>query len=82
MGFRNSLCFIRRVFYFIKRNNQKNALDQTISRYRDRSKKVYLSTVMISIAVTVLIAFVLYSEMIFFSVVVSDSMNPTLRKVT
>ena len=79
-GFRNTMSLISRVFYLIKSNNRKIALDQTISRYRDRSKKVYMSTVMVSVAVTLLLAFVLYSEMIYFSVVASDSMNPTLRK--
>ena len=79
-GFRNTMGLISRLFYLIKSNNRKIALDQTISRYRDRSKKVYMSTVMVSVAVTLLLAFVLYSEMIYFSVVASDSMNPTLRK--
>ena len=79
-GFRNTMGLISRLFYLIKSNNRRMALDQTISRYRDRSKKVYMSTVMVSVAVTLLLAFVLYSEMIYFSVVASDSMNPTLRK--
>lgn len=79
-GFRNTIGFISRVLSFVKSNSKKNALDHTISRYRDRTKKVYLSTVMVSVALTLLIAFVLYSELIFFSVVVSDSMNPTLKK--
>ncbi len=79
-GFGNIIGFISRIFYFFKRNNRKNAFDYTISRYRDRTKKVYLSTVMISVAITLLIAFVLYSELIFFAVVASDSMSPTLNK--
>lgn len=79
-GFRNIVGLISRVFSLIKRNTKKNALDHTISRYRDRTKKVYLSTVMVSVSLTLLLAFVLYSELIFFSVVVSDSMNPTLKK--
>ncbi|MBU3967199.1 MAG: signal peptidase I [Euryarchaeota archaeon] len=79
-GFRNTIGFISRVLTFVKRNSKKNALDHTISRYRDRTKKVYLSTVMVSVALTLLLAFVLYSELIFFSVVVSDSMNPALKK--
>jgi signal peptidase I len=79
-GFRNTTGIISRIFYFFNGINKKNALDHMISRYRDRTKKVYLSAVMVSVALTLLIAFVLYSEMIFFSVVVSDSMNPTLKK--
>lgn len=79
-GFRNIIDIISRIFYLIKRNNQKNALENTISRYRDRTKRVYISTIMVSVALTLLIAFVLYSELIFFSVVASDSMNPTLKK--
>jgi signal peptidase len=79
-GFRNIIGMISRIFYRVKRNNQKNALENTMSRYRDRTKRVYLSTVMVSVALTLLIALVLYSELIFFSVVASDSMNPTLKK--
>ncbi len=79
-GFKNTLSYFSRLVYFIRRNNQKNALDYTMSRYRDRTKKVYMSTVILSVTLTVSLAFVLYSELIFFSVVVSDSMNPTLKK--
>ncbi len=79
-GFRNTIAFLSRVFCVFNMNNRKNALDHTISRYRDRTRKVYMGTVMVSVALTLFMAFVLYSEMIFFSVVVSDSMNPTLKK--
>jgi signal peptidase len=79
-GFKNTTGIISHIYYFFKRNQHKNALEYTISRYRDRSKKVYLSTVMVSAAITLLIAFILYSELIFFSVVASDSMNPVLKK--
>lgn len=79
-GFRNTMGLASRLFYLIKDNNRKNALEYTISRYRDRSKKVYMSRVIASVAVTLLLAFVVYSDLIYFSVVASDSMNPTLRK--
>lgn len=79
-GFRNIIGIISRVFYLVKKNSHKNALQNTVSRYRDRTKRIYLSTVMVSVILTLLIAFVLYSELIFFSVVASDSMNPALKK--
>ena len=79
-GFRKTISIFSFIFHLFKRNGKDNDLNITISRYRDRSRKVHLSTVMIAVGITLSIAFVLYSELVFFSVVVSDSMNPTLRK--
>ncbi len=79
-GFRKTTGIFILVFDLFKSSNKRNALDKTISGYRERSQKVYLSRVFIAVAITLLIASVLYSELIFFSVVVSDSMNPTLHK--
>jgi signal peptidase I len=79
-GFRYSISIFSRVFNLFSRTGRKNALDNTVSRYREKSDKVSLSRVFVSVAITLAAASVLYSELIFFSVVVSNSMNPTLHK--
>ena len=79
-GFQNSISIIGRSFHWFKRNNRKNEIDCTTSRYKENSKKVYLSNALAVVAVVALIAWVLYIKLIFFTVVVSDSMNPTIEK--
>lgn len=79
-GFRKTISIFTKAFYFVERNKKNNALNYTVSKYRERSKKVYLNSAILAVAVTLTIASALYFEFIFFSVVISDSMNPTLKK--
>ena len=79
-GFRNAINFFTGAFYWYKRSSKKNAIDYAVLKYKERSEKVYLSSVLLAVGVTIAIALVLYSEFIFFSVVVSDSMKPALQK--
>lgn len=79
-GFQNSIGIIGRSFHWFKRNNRQNEINYTASLYRENSKKVYLSNALVVVAFVLLIAFILYVKLIFFTVVISDSMNPTIEK--
>ncbi len=79
-GFRKTISICSWAFCQFNRERKRDALDCRLSRYRERTRKVYLSTVLVSVAITISIAFMLYSELFFFSVVVSDSMSPALNK--
>ena len=79
-GFQKTISIIGRFFYLFKRNNKQTEINYTISRYKENSKKVYLSNAIAVLAVVILIAFILYIKIIFFTVVISDSMNPLIEK--
>jgi signal peptidase I len=79
-GFQKSISIIGRSFHWFRRNNKKNEINHTTSRYKENSKKVYLSNALVVVAVVVLIAWILYIKLIFFTIVISDSMNPTIEK--
>lgn len=76
-GFEKTKRFIRHTVYWLRDRSRKQEIDYLTSKYREDSKKVYLGN---AIAVVVLILFMVYLNFIFFTVVVSDSMNPTLKK--
>lgn len=79
-GFKRVINIFSWFFYFFERSSKKKALDYAVWRYRESSEKVYLSRVFIGVAITLSIAFILYSELVFFSVVVSDSMSPEFNR--
>lgn len=79
-GFQKCISIIGSSFYWFKRNNKKNEINYTTSRYKENSKKVNLSNALAVVAIVVLIAWILYIKLIFFTVVISDSMNPTIEK--
>lgn len=79
-GFQKSISIIGRSFHWFKRNNKKNEINYTTSIYKENSKKVYLSNALVVVVFVLFIAFILYIKLIFFTVVISDSMNPTIEK--
>ncbi|MCX9082449.1 MAG: signal peptidase I [Candidatus Methanoperedens sp.] len=79
-GFQKSISIIGWSFHLFKRNKKKNEIHYTTSVYKEKSKKVYLSNCLVVVAVVVLIAWILYIKLIFFTVVISDSMNPMIQK--
>jgi signal peptidase len=79
-GFKKTISISGRFFHWFKQSNKNTEINYTISRYKENSKKVYLSNAIAVLAVVILIAFILYIKIIFFTVVISDSMNPLIEK--
>lgn len=79
-GFQKTISIIGQFFYLFKRNNKKTEINYTISRYKENSKKMYLSNALFVVAGVIFIAFILYIKLIFFTIVISDSMNPLIEK--
>jgi len=79
-GFKVTISIIGRFFYWFKRNNKKTDINYTVSRYKENSKKTYLSNALVVIAGVLFIAFILYIKLLFFTIVISDSMNPSIEK--
>lgn len=79
-GFKKSISIIARLFHWSKRKNRETEVNYTISRFRENSRNVYLSNALFVITCVLFIAFILYIKLIFFTVVISDSMNPSIEK--
>ncbi|HEY9246308.1 MAG TPA: signal peptidase I [Candidatus Methanoperedens sp.] len=79
-GFPKTIGFIACLFSGFKRNSQKNAMTIVTSKYRERSQKINYSSAFFTVTITILVALMIYSRLIFFSIIISDSMNPTLKK--
>lgn len=79
-GFKVTISIIGGFIYWFKRNNTKTNINYTVSRYKENSKKTYLSHALFVVAGVIFIAFILYIKLIFFTIVISDSMNPQIEK--
>lgn len=79
-GFQKTSGIIRPLFNWFKRNNKQNEIKYTASRYKENSKKVYLGNALGVVVFVLLLALILYLKIIFFTVVISDSMNPDIKK--
>lgn len=79
-GFGKTFGIIQRSFFWLRSQNEKNQINSTISKYREKSKRVYLGNALTALAVVAVVMLIIYFKFIFFTVVISDSMNPTLEK--
>jgi signal peptidase I len=79
-GFRRTNKILSSAFLRFKSNGKSGAIHHAMKRYRERSKKVYLSRAFAGVAATLVLALMIYSGLVFFSVVVSDSMNPVFQR--
>lgn len=79
-GFGKTIGIIQRSFCWFRNKNERNQINYTISKYKEKSKRVYMGNAIAALAVVVVIMLIIYLKFIFFTVVISDSMNPTLEK--
>lgn len=79
-GFRKTKNIFGKFLHWFLRNKKKSDINYSISRYKEKSKKVYLSNALIVVVLAVFIAFILNAKIIFFTLVISDSMNPLIEK--
>jgi len=79
-GFQKTIGIIGRSFSWFKRAKRKKEIIYITSRYKENSKKTYLINALVVVAFVLFIAYFLYIKLIFFTVVISDSMNPSIEK--
>lgn len=79
-GFKKTIGMIGHFFNWFKRAKRNNEIIYLTSRYKENSKKTYLINALVVVALVLLVAFILYIKLIFFTVVISDSMNPSIEK--
>lgn len=79
-GFKKSIGILAYIANRLQRAGRRGRVDATMSMYREHAKKFRLRTVLLPIAMTLFVAYVLSSQLIFFAIVTSGSMEPTFKK--
>ncbi len=79
-GFKSSIGIIGYIVEKYQRTHHTDKVNATMSMYREHAKKFRLRTILLPIAITLFIAYILSSHLFFFAIVTSGSMEPTFKK--
>lgn len=79
-GFKKSIGIIGYIAEKYQRTSRKDKVNATMSMYREHAKKFRLRTVLLPIAITLFVAYILSAHLFFFAIVTSSSMEPTFKK--
>ncbi|MDD5473388.1 MAG: signal peptidase I [Candidatus Methanoperedens sp.] len=79
-GFKKSISILGYIAEKFNTTNRTAKVNATMSIYREHSKKFTLRAVLMPIAITLFVAYILSSHMLFFAIVTSGSMEPTFKK--
>ncbi len=79
-GFKKSISIMGHIAEKYHRTNRTDKVNATMSVYREHAKKFHLRTVLLPIAITLFVAYILSAHMFFFAIVTSGSMEPTFKK--
>lgn len=64
----------------VHRTSKQDRINSTMSAYHDHARKFSYKTVLLPVAITLLIAYILSAQLVFFAIVTSGSMEPTFQK--
>ncbi len=79
-GFKKSVEIIGYIAQRFQRTSHKDKVDATMYMYREHAQKFRLRTVLLPIALTIFVAYILSAQLFFFAIVTSGSMEPTFKK--
>lgn len=79
-GFKKSVEIIGYIAQRLQRTSHKEKVNATVYMYREHAKKFRLRTVLLPIAFTIFVAYILSAQLFFFAIVTSGSMEPTFKK--
>lgn len=79
-GFKKSLNIIGHIARKYQKINRKSRVNSTMNMYREHAKKFQPRSVLMPIAITLFIAYILSAKLFFFAIVTSGSMEPTFQK--
>jgi signal peptidase len=79
-GFKKSIGIIGYLAEKYQRTSRKDKVNATMSMYREHAKKFRLRTILLPIAITLFVAYILSAHLFFFAIVTSGSMEPTFKK--
>lgn len=60
--------------------SKQGRINSTMSSYREHARKFSYKTILLPVGITLLIAYVLSAQLVFFAIVTSGSMEPTFKK--
>lgn len=79
-GFKKSVEIIGYIVQRFQRTSHKEKVNATMYMYREHAQKFRLRTVLLPIALTIFVAYILSAQLFFFAIVTSGSMEPTFKK--
>lgn len=79
-GFKKTVGIIGYIAERYRRAGSKEKVNATMHMYREHAKKFRLRGVLLPIAITLFVAYVLSAQLLFFAIVTSGSMEPTFKK--
>lgn len=79
-GFKKSIGIIGYILEKFQRTGRKDRVNATMYMYREHARKFRLRTVLLPIAITIFVAYLLSAQLFFFAIVTSGSMEPTFKK--
>ncbi len=79
-GFTKSIGIVMHLMEKLQRTAHRDRVNATMAMYNEHAKKFRLRTVLLPVAITIFVAYILSSQLFFFAIVTSGSMEPTLKK--
>lgn len=79
-GFKKSIGILGYIVERLQRTSRRDRVNATMSVYREHAKKFRLRSVLLPIAITLFVAYILSAQIFFFAIVTSGSMEPTFKK--
>lgn len=79
-GFKKSIAILGSIAGKLQRTSHEDQVNATMNMYREHAKKFSLRGVLMPIAITLFIAYLLSAQLLFFAIVTSGSMEPTFKK--
>ena len=79
-GFKKSITILGSISQHLNRTSHEDKVNATMNMYREHAKKFSLRSVLMPIAITLFIAYLLSAQLLFFAIVTSGSMEPSFKK--
>lgn len=79
-GFKRIIGIFANIAQRFHRTSKQDRINSTMSAYHDHARKFSYKTILLPVAITLLIAYILSAQLVFFAIVTSGSMEPTFSK--
>ncbi len=79
-GFKRIIGIFAYISQRFHRTSKQDRINSTMSTYHAHARKFSYKTILLPVAITLLIAYILSAQLVFFAIVTSGSMEPTLKK--
>lgn len=79
-GFKKTIGIAGYIAQKYKKTNREGKINATMNAYHEHAQKPNLQKVLLPIAITLFIAYILSAHLLFFAIVTSGSMEPTFKK--